>query len=192
MIIDLDNLEYKELLLSNGNTQYFIVANGICYQYSMKYADGTYKERDKSDMIRVIVACEYARIQRERIRLWYGNVDTGRSWDDEYNVTGYIARSFGKYPIPILANNARSLGGGAILTDRIIRLDSTKTGKTLYKHPKFYVGSMEIVDEQDPELRNEGRLISVRTESLGCIARFETRKKADNWIKFMNGERYCK
>ena len=196
MLLDLDNLEYRELLLSNGYTKYFIVANGVCYQYATRLKDGTYEERDKADMARVIEACEYARNDLGRIRLWYGDVNTGRSWNEEYDVTGYIAKTLGNYNIPILINNARSLGGRAIFTDCIVRLDYTKTGKTLYKHPKFYVEPMEIRDVDDLERREAGYVASIYIgpsyESAKCVRFCKSKRQAENWIKFMNGERYCK
>ena len=196
MNIDLDKVQHREQLLDNSNTLYYVVVDGVCYQYAIKLKDGTYKERDKTDMARLIEACEYARNHNERIRLWYGDAETGRSWGDEYNVLGYIGKTFGKYNIPILVSNKRSSGGFAILTDAIIRLDSTKTGRTLYKHPKFYIEPLDIRDEEAPQYRDHGFIASVYQEQESgksvCLARFKSKKQAENWVKFMKGERYCK
>lgn len=190
---DLNSLEHKEKLLDNGNTLYYVVRNGTCYQYARKLKDGTYEERDKEDMREVIWSCEFARNYEDRVRIWYGDIITGVSWDDEYFVTGYIGRTTGLYKIPIMLPNKRSSGGPAILTDRIIRIDFTNSHSgPLYKHPKFHVDQMEVRDEENTELRENGYVASVYQENKGCIARFKNRKQAENWVKFMKGERYCK
>lgn len=186
-------METRELLLSNGNTIYYKVENRTCYEYAIKLKDGTYEERDPKDMREIIRVCENVRLDNVRIRLWYGDMDTGCSWDDEYDVVGYIGRSCGgKYSIPILLPNKSSHGGIGILTMRIIRIDDIQDHRTLYKHPTFHVKHMEVRDEDNPELRDRGYIASVYRESTGYIASFSSREKAENYIKFMNGERYCK
>jgi len=70
-----------------------------------------------------------------RIRLFYGDKETGRDWNEEYQTMGYISRSGGSKPIMILVNNVCSYGGGAILTDCIVKI--TKNGRTLYQHPNY-------------------------------------------------------
>lgn len=188
--IDLDKLEHKELLLDNGNTFYYVVKNGTCYQYAIKLKDGTYEERDKSEMADIIWACEYARNYKERVRIWYGDPD-GRSWNEEYDIIGYLSRTTGPYSIPILLFSERSHGGMGVLVQRIIRVDSVSSKRTLYKHKNFYVEPMEIHEETEPELLEKGCSIGVY-QGIRCAARFKTKKQAVNWIKFMTGERYCK
>ena len=185
-------METRELLLENGNTVYYKVYNGTCYEYAMKLKDGTYEERDARDMDKIIKECELAHTYKNRVRLWYGDADTGKSWDEEYDVVGYIGHSTGPYSIPILLPNSKSNSGVGILTNRIIRIDDITSHYTCYKHPKFHVDPMEIKDEDNPELQEKGCFASVYQENRGCVARFKTRKQAENYIKFMNGERYCK
>ena len=83
-------MEKKELLLSNGNTLYYKVLNGTYYSYAIKLKDGSYEERDEREMEKVMFALENSRQTRKRVRIWYGDVDTGRSWNEEYDVVGAV------------------------------------------------------------------------------------------------------
>ena len=126
-----------------------------------------------------------------RIRLWYGDTKTGRSWNDEYFVTGTVGNSTGKknHKIPILLHSARSMGGGAILDGCIIRI---QTGKSvLYTHPKFHVGKWTI----QPVTLETHKGIGLTHEALndGSVwARFKSRKQAVRFVDFMTGKRMCK
>lgn len=74
------------------------------------------------------------RNNRTRIRLDYGDTVTGRSWQEVYDVAGYIGNSTGPHKILILVNNSRSSGGGAILTHCILSVKlSTKPHTVLYE-----------------------------------------------------------
>jgi hypothetical protein len=115
---------------------------------------------------------------RKRVRIWYGDVKTGLAWNDEYDIMGYIGRSTGEQKIPLLVNNARSFGGGGILTHCIVRIDDIAAKTTLYKHPNF---KCDIV------LSNVDNLLV-----LPVSARFKTPDQAQRFIKFMHGERYSK
>lgn len=68
-----------------------------------------------------------------RVRLFYGDNKTGRDWGEEYDTMGYVRKSLGGYPI--LIYNRRSMGGGSILTDAIVRM--TVGGYEVYRHPKY-------------------------------------------------------
>jgi hypothetical protein len=78
-----------------------------------------------------------------RLRLWYGDTTTGEAWEDEYHTMGYIGRSTGVQPIPLLIENKRSLGGQAILDSSIVAITLAKGGAFLYKHPTFTPGIWE-------------------------------------------------
>ena len=123
--------------------------------------------------------------RHQRIRIFLGDTKTGKSWNEENDVCGYIGRSTGSKKIPLLINNSRSFGGDGILTHCIIAIYTT-TGNCLYKHPKFNVGLWEI----------SGELLDNYTQAVYCnkelIARFKTYKQANNYVKFMKGERFCK
>lgn len=120
-----------------------------------------------------------------RIRIFLGDITTGKCWNDEYGVTGKIGRSTGTQKIPLLINNQRSKGGDAILTRCIVGICTTE-GVWLYKHPTLDLG--EWTSGPSP--------LSDYHTSVYCNGRihanFKTQKQADNYIGFMTGKRFCK
>ena len=184
--------ETRDLFLSNGNTQRFRVVNDTCYEVAMTFKDGHKEEYHtvKDDLINTLESC---RVKRNRVRVWLGDIKTGRSWNEEYDVTGYIGRSGGNYQITLLVNNKRSYGGGALLVDAIIRIDDIKTKRTLWKVDNFHVESMTIKTEEQNELpyrvmqKKDGR-----SDYDYNIAYFKNLDSAKRWIDFMEGKRYNK
>lgn len=120
-------------------------------------------------------------IHKNRVRLWYGK--NGKSWNEENDICGYIGRTTGKH-FPILVNNSRSYGGGIILTDCIVKMIDTKTGRTLYKHPNFKQSEFIAKNECDiPEYK-------ATVFCDGAIySRHKTFKQAERLADFMNGKR---
>lgn len=96
----------------------------------------TYKDETPEDVIRVL---ERARMARFRIRVDYGDTETGESWGESFDTTGYVGRSMGPVKIPILVHNARSMGGGGILDHCIVRIEyaNKRDGGVLYEHPTY-------------------------------------------------------
>lgn len=121
-----------------------------------------------------------------RIRVWYGS-PSGHAWNEEYDVTGYIGRSTGTQPIPLLVNNARSMGGDSLSTHCIVRIDTT-AGRTLYKHPAYHndFDRAEIKQGDDDVYPYE---VHIKNE---LHSRHKTRQQAQNYIDFMTGKRYTK
>lgn len=126
--------------------------------------------------------------RRERVRVWYGDTETGLAWLEEYDVKGTIGRSMGEKKIPLLVNNARSMGGGALLDGCIVRIDSITDRRTLYKHPTFSAGDLVEVAPATP-----GYIEAVANNGgTNTIAQFKKPGQAARWIAFMKGERYSK
>ena len=73
-----------------------------------------------------------------RVILHYGDTQTGKDWDEVYDIEGYIRKSTGEKPIYILVNNTRAIGGTAILTDAIVKIETSKGRIELYKHSKYH------------------------------------------------------
>lgn len=99
----------------------------------MKTVNGTsYHDETPDLLVRVL---EDLRESRARITLDYGDVKTGKSWDDVYDISGRIGRSTGLTKIPLLVHNARSMGGGGILDHCIlsIRYANKRDGGVIYK-----------------------------------------------------------
>lgn len=87
---------------------------------------------------KVINVLEYALNNRVRLRLYLGDRETGRDWEETYDVQGYIGRTTGFIHELILLPNSRSIGGSCILTDCIVKIETSKGKKELYKHPNYH------------------------------------------------------
>ena len=110
-------------------------------QYQTK--NGTsYDQRVPKEMVELL---EDIRINKIRVRFHWGEAATGEDWGDCYDVEGTLGRSTGTSKVPLLINNSRSLGGGAILGHCIVKITTTrKPLKTLYCHPKYHVKEVEV------------------------------------------------
>jgi hypothetical protein len=109
-----------------------------------KIVDGTAYHKETPDA--VVNVLENARKSNARIKLYYGDVVTGRDWNEEYDTVGTIGRSGGgTYKIPLLIKTGRSLGGGSVLDHCIVKIKDSKTGRVLYQNPKYIAPVIEIV-----------------------------------------------
>ena len=121
-----------------------------------------------------------ARLNSPRLRLWYGDTETGRCWMEENNITGYIGRSTGLIKIPLLIPNSRSIGGGVILDHCIIRITAQNPHVNridcLYSHPNFHIPTITI---ESASVLFDGEI----------YANFKTAKQAYRYAAFMAGER---
>jgi hypothetical protein len=107
--------------------------------------DETCYNLDTSD--EMVAILQKLRASQERIRVHYGYThgkDAGRDWMEEHDVRGRISRSIGARQIPLLIYNARSMGGGGILTDCIVKITATNGGRVIYQHPKYYMSSVKF------------------------------------------------
>jgi len=114
-----------------------------------------------------------------RIRLFYGDSKTGRDWCEEYDTMGYVGRSTGKIKIPLLINNSKSMGGGAILTGSIVRITIDK--KDVYRHPKYHIGKVELKPSGYANVP-----YGVWIDGMNQ-ANFKTPEKAMKWADFIKG-----
>lgn len=96
-----------------------------------KIVNGTYYNENTPDQ--VINVLERVRQNGIRITLDYGNTSNGESWNEVYDIHGYIGRSTGEIKIPLLIHNNRSIGGIAILDHCIIGIYESKGKKPLYQ-----------------------------------------------------------
>lgn len=113
---------YGEYTHANGTNKYKITESGTAYHI------------DTPDHLVQIL--ERLREQKTRIKLDYGDTKTGKSWNEEYDITGRLGRSYGgKFNVPLLIHNARSWGGGAILDHCIIAIShaNKKDGGIIYQ-----------------------------------------------------------
>jgi hypothetical protein len=86
----------------------------------------------------IIEVMERARKNRTRIKLSYGDINTGKDWNEEFDVTGYIGLSKGyEARFPILVHNARSMGGGSILDHCIVKIKESKGKIVLFQAANY-------------------------------------------------------
>lgn len=142
----------------------------------------SYHENTSDAVIRVL---ENAMRTNKRIRIFYGDTETGRDWMEIYDTIGTISRSCGQNKIPLLIKNSRSYGGGAILTHCIVKITIDK--EVVYKHPKYYLPEMEIKEASDT-LKADGYFYSVFADGQNTY-NCKTLKQAENEVAFHEGLR---
>lgn len=80
---------------------------------------------------------EYSRKYKQRLILDYGDIKTGQSWGEVFDIRGYIGRSTGNIKIPLLIKTSRSFGGGSVLDNCLVKIQDSKTKRILYVHPNY-------------------------------------------------------
>ncbi len=131
-------------------------------------------------------AIKHAHAWGLRVRLFYGDTATGTAWPEENDVTGTIGRSMGPQKVALLIPRAGSMGGGAILTARVLGVALTNGGGWLYKHPAFTVGEWTQVPPVVP-----GYCEAVAHNGKRH-AQFKKPGQAARYCAFMRGERFAK
>lgn len=183
----MNKYETRVMNLDNGNSFQYVNVNGTWLKYGKNIQSEGWKYKENEKLWNVISLLVHS---GRRVRIWYGD-ETGRSWNDEFEVTGSIGRSTGDIKVPLLINNSRSYGGSALLDDCIIRIDDIKDKRTLYKVDNFHVEKLEVEIESGSEYPY--RVMQHKDSGeVQNIANFKDNKRALRWIDFMNGNRYCK
>ena len=156
--------------------------HGVTYQI----VHGTaYHIQTPAAVIRVL---ESSRRFNSRIRVFYGDIETGRDWCEEYDTIGTIGRSMGKIKIPLLIKNSRSMGGEAILDHCIIKITEAAGGRVLYQSKNYTAPAVGITDQGEKAVI---RFACVDADNI-TRACFETREKAEKYCDFINGKRNTK
>lgn len=140
-----------------------------------------------------VLASSYAR--QKRIRIWYGDIETGVAWAEEHDVVGTIGRSTGPRKVPLLLYRSNTGGGPAVLDHCIVRIDEVDSKWAAYKHPLFSnpADSYAIVTKQEvdgDQLVDKEWLVVNQAGS--AQARFTKKLTAERWLDFMRGRRYSK
>ena len=134
---------------------------------------------------RVIQILDGAMKNHERIRIFYGDTETGRDWMEIYDTIGYVGRSCGNVKIPLLIKNSRSIGGTGILDGSIVKITIDKV--VVYQHLNYRLPNMEIREAND-SLKAIGYNYSTFADGendFNC----KTMKQAENHIDFLKGKR---
>lgn len=125
---------------------------------------------------------ESARKTGRELRLFIGDTETGRDWMGEHDRVGRIGRSMGPMKVPLLIGKDE-FGGGAILTDCIVRIIDADTLSELYRHPKYQEPNLTV----SPEDYSPGGY-KFRVDRDGELqARFKKIGSAHSFVAFMLG-----
>lgn len=100
---------------------------------------------------KVIDTLEYCRKNRIRVKINYGDVESGKSWNEEHDTIGYVSTSKGyEARFPILVCNARAYGGVLLSDNRILKIQESKGKRVLYQAANFQPSTFEIKDSTEP------------------------------------------
>lgn len=134
---------------------------------------------------RVIETIDNAKRAGKRIRIFYGDPETGRDYTEEYDVIGKIGRSNGDFKIPLLIQKSNSYGGSGILTGIIVKITIDKN--VVYQHENYHLEKLEIMESKE-KTKEMGYSFSVNKDGKIC-ANFKTLEAAERYVKFLKGER---
>ncbi len=179
--------------LSNGNTLYYVEREGMYFEVGIYLGDKNklevFDNVSEGLMYTILRAYKYG----FRIRVFYGDIHTGRSWNEEYDVIGKIGRACGNIKIPILLRRKNSRYGGALLLSSVIRIDDIEDKRTLWELSNFHVEPMEIVYYLDDPNGLPYNVMQTKDSGVRVnVANFKTEIQAQKWIDFMEGKRYNK
>ena len=98
----------------------------------------------------VVNALENARVNGYRVKIYLGDVATGKCWNEEHDIFGYVRLSKGKTAYyPILVYNVSSYGGGSILDHCIVKIRESKGNRVLYQAHNFKQPICEVKESTE-------------------------------------------
>jgi hypothetical protein len=149
-------------------------------------SDETYYDPRTPPEVRAVL--ERVRGTGERVRLFLGDPDTGRDWNEEHDVAGRIGRSTGPTKVPLLIASRRSMGGPQLLDYCIVRITTTtQPYRELYRHPTYHslpFHLMQLVPAGEPPTSKTGYRVEVRRDGQPH-AMFRRRSQALRWLAKM-------
>ena len=118
-----------------------------------KVVDGVsfYEETNESVINILLDAMKH----KDRIRVFFGDSESGTDWCETFDTMGTIGLSCGPNKVPLLIHSIRSMGGDAISTDSIVKI--TRNKKVIYKHPNY---NCNIKIDGDYIVDNNGKNVS--------------------------------
>lgn len=151
----------------------------------------------------VLKMLEDCRIARTRVRLFYGDPQTGRDHLEEHDTMGRIGQLEGDLTTLRLLSDDED-GGVPILADSVVRILDLRSKQDLYRHPQYHLPEMEV-RSLEGVLSNSSQEQPVPLTSLGFThgvwvqeqdgtmqrhASFGSESKADHWMAFLSGDRH--
>ena len=118
-----------------------------------KTVNGTSYKESTPDAVIAILERSRQSSKTLRLKLFYGDVKTGKAWltEEDYKLygvesagdVGYVGRSTGTHKVPLAIFSTYSKGGEAILDNCIVRIETSRKANVLYTHPAFHFGVAE-------------------------------------------------
>ena len=122
-----------------------------------------------------------------RVRLFFGDPETGRDHLEEHDVVGRVSRSMGPIRVPLLISKANSFGGMALLTAHIVRIVDAETKRERYRHPLYRTPEFTV---QPASATAAASGYPTAVLSGGVVrGNFKSEDHAQKWIAFMTGSR---
>lgn len=153
----------------------------------------TFPDGTPSGLQRILIASWNS---KDRLRLFYGDPDTGLDDCQEWDVMGYVGVD--RTGAPMLLKTTASSYGFPISVRRILRVMYTRSKRNAWLHPNYrlplptiqfrsvharYLGTSEIVLVKFWEVSRDDRGDSE------VLARFRLWVNALNYVAFLKGER---
>lgn len=96
-----------------------------------KEVNGTsYKQSTPKKVIDIL---EESRENHTRLLFDFGDVKTGKSWGEVYDIRGTVGRSSGSIKIPLLIKTTRSIGGCGLTDDCIVKITDIASKVVVYQ-----------------------------------------------------------
>ena len=122
-----------------------------------------------------------AYLNRRKVKIYCGDTKTGRCWNEEHDTIGTIGRSSGPTKVSLLIATSRSMGGGEIMTDCIVRVRDFRSGVDLYRAPNYVQSTFEIIAlSEHPEYAHEDY-----THAVKINGEFYSRHKTERAAKML-------
>lgn len=139
-----------------------------------KVVDGVSFYEGTNEIVVSILLDAIAR--RDRIRIFYGDVESGKDWCETYDTIGTVGLSCGTEKIPLIIHSTRSMGGDAILTENIVKI--TRNKKVIYQQHNYNC---------NVSINENGNVVSNGNEVI--FLHGNDPMKAQRFLSFLKGER---
>lgn len=116
-----------------------------------------------------------------KVRIFYGDTQTGRDWLEESNSIGYVKLHKHRAHF-ILLFKKQSAYGDVICVKNIVKILALN-GEVLYQHDAYHLDELVISQSKQSGYSHE----IVNLTIGGVLARFQSLEACQNWLKFIKG-----
>lgn len=118
-----------------------------------------------------------------RLRLFFGDPQTGEDWMEEFGTVGTVGCTTG-VPSPILVANKSCLGGSLISCEKVLKITCDK--QVLWQASNYYLPQLFVIPTAS------GDFLVTKCNVKVPLLVFGSRHGADNYIAFLQGRRNVK